>query len=297
MPYLGIAIGLAALAFCLYQAFSNLRKARSIEDTPTAKVRSAPQGYIELTGFARSTGEGGLLAPLTSTPCVWYRYRVEQYVSNSRRSGGNWKTIRKGRSERHFQLEDNTGHCLIQPVRAEISSTRQRWHGSTPHPTSGPGTGGGLLTQLVGSRYRYTEERIHDGDWIYTAGFFQSVNPPSADEQAETRMKTLLNEWKQDHAGLLARFDSDGDGQVDLQEWERARQQAAQDAYREVLTDFDHSPLHFMTQSPNRSQPYLISSRDPGLLAKKYRQQAAIYGSLLALAALVAATGTYRYLL
>lgn len=32
----------------------NLRKARTIEDTPIAKIRSAAQGYVGINGFARA---------------------------------------------------------------------------------------------------------------------------------------------------------------------------------------------------------------------------------------------------
>ena len=47
---LSVLSALALLA--LYFAFRNLHRARLIEDTPTSRIRSAHQGYVELIGEA-----------------------------------------------------------------------------------------------------------------------------------------------------------------------------------------------------------------------------------------------------
>ncbi|WP_455203621.1 hypothetical protein [Kaarinaea lacus] len=60
--YLLLAIGGGVVAF--YFAFLYLKRARIIEDTPTSKIRSAAQGYVELQGRAQ-TMEG---APIIAIP-------------------------------------------------------------------------------------------------------------------------------------------------------------------------------------------------------------------------------------
>jgi len=43
----------------------NLRRARTIEDTPMAKIRSAAQGYISVGGLAQAIDDDPVIAPLT----------------------------------------------------------------------------------------------------------------------------------------------------------------------------------------------------------------------------------------
>ena len=54
LPALAFGIGIALLlgGAALWGAFNFLKRKRIIEDTPTALVRSAPQGYVELQGQA-----------------------------------------------------------------------------------------------------------------------------------------------------------------------------------------------------------------------------------------------------
>ena len=58
-------------------AFRWMHVARVIEDTPTSRVRSAAQGYVELEGRARPLAGTLNLAPMTQRDCVWWRYRVQ----------------------------------------------------------------------------------------------------------------------------------------------------------------------------------------------------------------------------
>ena len=57
---------------------SALSRLRTIRDTPTSKIASAAQGYVELTGHGRPFGEQPLLGKLSLLPCLWYRYKIER---------------------------------------------------------------------------------------------------------------------------------------------------------------------------------------------------------------------------
>ena len=73
--FLGLSVGVAAAGF--WYAFRNLLRARTIEDTPTAKIRSAQQGYVELTGQTKSMNGDATKAPLTGIGCCCTPYRVD----------------------------------------------------------------------------------------------------------------------------------------------------------------------------------------------------------------------------
>ncbi len=67
------------------------RRAWRLADTPIARIRPAPQGYVELYGRARLLPGPPILAPLSSLPCAWYRYQIEE-----RSSGGRWWSVESG---------------------------------------------------------------------------------------------------------------------------------------------------------------------------------------------------------
>lgn len=146
----GLAIGGFALC-CFYLIWRNFTRARLIDDTPTARLRSAPQGYIELQGQARCLPDKPVFAPLTGSACVWYRFRIEREES-SRRSGSRWSEVEAGRSEVPFVLQDTTGECLVDPRHAEVTPVIKKvWHGSSRWPGSRERRG--FLGALLGTRY------------------------------------------------------------------------------------------------------------------------------------------------
>ncbi len=110
--------------------FYFVRRARLIEDTPTSKVRSAAQGYLELHGTGRNMEGEPLVAPLTGTPCTWYSYKIERKVLAGK--GSRWRTVKSETSTSPFLLVDETGHCIVNPRGAEVvPATRQVWHGDS----------------------------------------------------------------------------------------------------------------------------------------------------------------------
>ncbi len=260
--------------FSWYASFRGLKTARLIEDTPTSRIRSAPQGYIEIIGEAEDTPDAeGIRAKLTGTPCVWYSYEIEKYQSSGKNS--SWRTVEKGASKAPIILNDSTGRCFVHPDRADVTThIKQVWHGSSRHPTSTRNQG------LFSRRYRYTEKRILAGQQIYALGQFETMHPPSAVDQSKAAMNALINQWKQDYDSLVAKYDRDGSGDIDLQEWEQVRADAQAEAEQQVLDNYDHTPVNVMTYSPSRSQPFVISTSEPKALSKRYRWQFIGFGML-----------------
>ena len=270
-------IGACALGGIALMA-RNLRKARTIEDTPTAKIRSAAQGYISISGIARAIDEETVIAPLTGRPCLWYHYTIERRDRDD--DGSRWTVIERGTSDTWFALDDGTGVCHIDPRRAEVTAAiALRWQGDERTPTSAPrGPQPSIVFskkyRLFSQRYRYTENRIHAQEWVYALGWFETLHAPSLAERSAAQTKLLLNQWKQDRDTLLARFDRNRDGEIDLQEWEHARQAAALQAQHEVRQQPSEPAVNTMSRSPVREQPYLLASKDPHDMASKYRRNA-----------------------
>ncbi len=272
----------------LYFAFRNLYRARLIEDTPTSRIRSAPQGYVELIGTAAMMSGEPVIAPLSGLPCCWWRYRIEQKHDDK-----GWRVTRSETSDSLFLLRDETGECIIDPDGATISpSGRTVWYGATPTPAAGPDTGTGtfnLQSSVFGVKvsvnntfvndYRYTEETIIPGDPLYAIGLFKSLG--EADRQAirDDMIKERLRQWKADHARLLKRFDRNRDGLIDEREWELARRSARTEVMREQMRERDDFTIHTLSDTGSRTRPLLISTREEFDIVRRFRLWT---GSLLA---------------
>jgi hypothetical protein len=269
--------------YSFYLVWRNFHRARIIEDTPTARVRSAPQGYVELQGAARVLPEQPILSALTHTPCVWYRFRIEQERGRSR-SGPNWSEVESGSSEIPFVFFDATGECLVDPRRAEVTPGHKRtWYGSSRWP--GGEEKRGFFGELVGGRYRYTEERI-DGQEVYLLGWFDTLR--STDQPVDAELSRRLQVWKQDYPALLQRFDSNRDGQIDENEWQTARQQAQRAVIEDRAARSAEPAINIIRSAGQQAYPFLISARPQFLLSDRYRRHAqyALVGCMVAAALL-----------
>lgn len=273
----------AGAALCLTGGWlwvSRWSKVRHLLDTPTSRIRSAAQGYVELTGILHElAGVPRVMAPLTGSPCLWWRYRIEEYRSNGK--NGSWRVVEQGSSEHLLCLADATGECLIDPRGAEVlPARRQRWSGSQRHPRGLPPTG--MLAWFSGTRrYRYTEERLHAGEPLYAIGDFRTAGGGRQGFDRQAAKGQVLREWKGNYAGLLQRFDSNGDGQIDQAEWHRVRLAAGFEAEDRHRLASARAAQHRLVR-PEQNLPFVLSSHGEEVLARRYRWQAA-GGALLCL--------------
>jgi hypothetical protein len=259
--WIGALGGIAVLAFAAWTM--SFRRGRAILDTPTSRIESAAQGYVELVGRGQHHPAGPVLSKLTGLPCLWYRYLVEQKTGKDR-----WVRVDAGRSEQTFILEDDSGRCLVDPEHAEVITRRKD-------------------TWMQGS-YRYTEWLILPQASVYAIGQFSTLGGANADLSLNRDVSELLAEWKRDKAGLLARFDLDGDSEISEEEWLLARQAARREIRRrhhEIRLDAGTHMLH----RPHDGRLFLISDLDPDALARRYRIWARVH--LAAFLASVAGAG------
>jgi hypothetical protein len=251
---LSIAALVAIALFSFWAAFNNLRRARVIEDTPTSRIRSAAQGFLELQGVAELMDGQPILAPLTGTRCAWYRYKIEKHQRSGK--SRNWVVKEQGTSDELFLLRDDTGECVVDPEGAKVTpSGKDIWYGDSERPVGGPA---GAQRWFGGNRYRYSEWRILAGDPLYAIGYFHTQSSAADMPSTAAEVRELLREWKRD-AAAMRQFDANGDGQIDMQEWD-----AAQQAARKLVVAAQHERatepgVDLLRQPDNRQQPYLLS--------------------------------------
>jgi len=272
------------IGLCLFGGWlfvSNWSRTRYLLDTPTSKVSSAAQGYVELAGILLELSSPNLFGPLTGKPCQWWRYRIEEYSSDAK--GRRWRVIEKGTSEGWLRLSDGSGECLIDPHGAMVLPARREvWTGDQRHPQgtiSGSGSWLGLIG--LGKQYRYIEERLHTGEPLYAIGDFRTFGGEQGFDLQAAKGR-VVREWKGDFAGLLRRFDGDGNGRLDEAEWRLvhlAAQLEAEDRHRQRAS----LPLQHRLAQPDAALPFVLSSHGQEVLAKRFFWQA-LGGAVLCLA-------------
>ena len=269
---LGASILIALVSF--YYFVRNWKRLRIIEDTPTSRLRSAHQGYVELEGKGQFIDDRAIYAPLSNHPCLWFRSQIEQQetFTENGRTQTRWNVVYKNISNHRFKLTDGLNSCHVDPDGAEVNGNEKLvWYGNTEWP---------IRTQLLESQsfihamknnYRYSEWLILPGQPLYVLGQFKTWSA-AAQQSVRNVMIDLLNDWKQDQQKLRERFDTNQDGSIDQKEWEIARQQAqseAQKIHDQLALEPD---TNIIAKPENSTQPFIISIYPQARLIQQYRR-------------------------
>ena len=227
----------------LFAWYSALRRLHLISGTPTSRIASAAQGYVELIGRGKP-GSPPLISKLRVLPCLWYRWKVEQ-----RDRENKWTTLDQGESSDYFVLRDDSGECVVDPTNAEIITKHH--------------------DEWFSGEYRYTEWKLIQNDYLYALGEFKTVGGSSSTLNHNDLVKQVLNEWKMDNKDLLKRFDLDNNGELGMDEWMLARQAAKREANKRLAEARAEPDTNFMLQ-PHDGRLYLLSNLPPEKLAGRY---------------------------
>lgn len=249
-------------------------RARTISDVPTSRIRSAPQGYVELIGTGRNLQGPPIVSPLSGQSCLWFSYRIEERQSYGNSGERGWKTIERVSSDGIFSIEDGTGTCIIDPEGAQvIPHVDRRWYGNSANANNGK--------WMFNARYRFREQRL-ESDWpLYAIGSFRTLGIPVPDSANE--VASLLRELKRDPKRMQA-FDRNRDGQVDENEWSLARHWAKREVERRTVEETPPE-AHSLMSRGNGQRPYILSGKSEDELINQYRRQS-IAGLALLLAGL-----------
>lgn len=242
-PVRQAAVMLISIA-ALFGWLRAIHHSRLILDTPTSRIASAAQGYVELFGEGRPLSGTPLLSPMNALPVLWYRLKIEQ------KSGDKWITQSDIESDASFLLDDGSGLCAVDPEGAEMLVSRKDVERRDD--------------------MRYTQWCLLQRDPIYAIGDFTTLGSIDLAHDTAAQVRELLAEWKTNRAGLLERFDVDGDGEIDLREWELARAEARREIRREQAELRSAAEAHVLRKPPGR-RLYLISDLDPQQLGKRYQ--------------------------
>jgi len=258
--------GLASL-WALNRFFVRLRRDRLLADTPLVRIRSAAQGYVKVAGRASPAGSAPIASPLSLRPCVWWKYELA-HEERDEKGNTHWHTVERAASVELFTLTDEDAQCLVGPINAEITpSTRDIWYGSRPRPQGPPPPSS---SRLASGPWRYTEQLLSPGDWLSVMGELRSH---SELDDLNSAVGEKLRQWKLDQARLLARFDTNHDGQIDAAEWEVARAAAT----REVQSPPGGVSRIRVISQPRGAEPYLIAPLSPERLEKREKLLAMAY--------------------
>ena len=241
---------------------SSHRRASAIADIATSRIGSAAQGYVELYGRASVNPENLIKSPLSGIACIWFRYKVYSKDNHDR----EWRELSSGVSDTTFEITDSTGKCQVDPDDAEVVSPDKR-----------------VSYQGV---YKHVEELLFAGGSIYVLGEFTTVGGANSVLSVREDVSDLLSEWKKDTTQLKKRFDLDGNGEIDMQEWELARKAAIREVEKQHREIRAESGVHVI-RAPRDRRLFLISSMSPQKLRQRYQWWGYFHLAILVLSIVV----------
>ncbi|MDR2240066.1 MAG: hypothetical protein LBE33_06440 [Zoogloeaceae bacterium] len=262
-----IVCGALVAVISFFAWMGNFRRGRAIANVPTSKIGSAARGYVEIYG--RADGNHDLVsAKVGSLPCVWFRCRTFRKVEGMEPPSNNWRQIDYAVSDTLFEVADDSGRCMVDPDDAEVIATHRR-------------------TWREGD-YKYVEDQLFNTDSIYVLGEFQTIGGAYGPLSASEDIAALLAEWKRDRVTLLKKFDLDGNGEIDMREWELARKAAAREVEKQHRELRQQPGVHVM-RKPASGRLFLISNLSPQQLRRKYLLWGALHLGIffVSLAALI----------
>lgn len=260
-------ISLASTLFGFAAAFYFFMRKRIMEDTPTSKIRSAAQGYVEIDGTGNLLEGPPITGPITGKTCTWYSYKIEEHRRGNKNS--SWSTVDKGVSEELFLIVDETGECIIDPDGASVTpAEKDVWYGATARPSRGPAVSSGFLSS---GRYRYTESRLHPKEPLYAIGLFNTVGGAGDVFDPNSDVREVLKEWKQNSELMLKKFDTNKDGQIDMDEWQAVRAAALKEVMSKHNERKVETPVNMLSRTRDSRRPFLLSALPQHSLIKRYQ--------------------------
>ena len=274
-----ILLLLAALFFLTYQIIINYRYYRFMADTPTSRIASAAQGYVEIKGVGEMLPGEETRSPFSQRRCLWYQCIVEQRKNIGKST--RWHQISHEISDQIFYLEDETGRCIIIPEGAHIIPSHEyHWYGnSLQDKTRGALRSGSWLRFLGIGRYRFTERLILVAEPVYAIGFFKSIQKNAEPEDIQRRVNDLVKGWKKQPLKYLSAFDIDKNGRIQREEWKLVRRHA-----RHLILKNQQQGAHHTLQQPQQDdQPFVISALSERQLLKRKYYRLIVYSVLFLL--------------
>jgi len=252
------------IGFILFKTITTYQRFRYIGDTPTSRIASAAQGYVELKGWGEMMPGLTITSPFSQRRCLWYQCIVEK--RQRLRNHNVWVEESNEVSDHLFYLQDESGSTVIDPDGAHvIPSSKKTWFGSHPQARLQGGLKNSWLNTHLGfGRYRFTEKLISVADPLYVIGMFTTSQKNIDPDTLHGQVEALVKQWKTNPAYYLKSFDQDNNGKIQKQEWLKIRRHAE----NSILEQRGQTVHHLMQKPRESNQPYVISTRSEEQLLK-----------------------------
>ncbi len=218
-PLIVAAISIIFGVALIYLELKNFRKARKIQDLARIDIASAPQGLVELEGYAWPRINS--LQAVCGREVVYYNYKVEQLVKHGKSS--SWVTKFEFDYEKPFFVIDSSGVCVVQPIKncVDIVETHRKLSGYAEDITALRGCLAkvGFFAALFKGSYRLAEKKILVGSPIYICGELVAYNGPAQKISGDYK-KFLQNikTIKINPVFKMQKFDFNRDGKITEEE-------------------------------------------------------------------------------
>ena len=252
----------------LYSGYQVYRRFRIMSGTATSKIRSAPQGYVELKGVGEWMPGDSIHSPFSGRRCLWYQCTLDRRKRSKKRT--SWTNISNQVSDQLFHLVDETGKCVIDPENAHVvPEVEKQWFGDSMDAKANLPESSFSFSQ---KSYRFTEKIITPATEIYLLGNFQTKRHVPAESFVESETKALILEWKLKPAKYLSKFNHDANDIIQDREWNAIRQAAR----RQVLATLtrQNEAQNLMSKPAHTDQPYILSATPEEKLLKKKKWKA-----------------------
>ncbi len=249
-----------AILASIFASIFNYWRLLKITEAPISTIAAAAQGYVEL--FGKAITDKPLKTPYQNIPCVWYRAWV--YANREGDDDSidllNQQLLDYSESQLSFTLDDGTGQCTVNPSGAEVVYFEARTWRKNDH--------------------RYAEEYLPMNKPIYVIGQLDTRHEVLDDDAIKHYLSEKLTNWKTNQQQLINRFDQNRDGQIDMAEWQLARQEALKEVKAEHAMQANTG--NFTLAKP-AGKLFLISAKSPQQLRDSYKMWLAIQLGMLAL--------------
>lgn len=254
-----VYIALAGVLVCTLACVFHYWRYLKISEAPISSISSAAQGYVELYGKAST--EKPLATPYHGIPCVWFRAWVFSNPQNNHHAQQllDNRLLDYQESQSPFTLEDESGRCVVNPAGAEVIYYQARTWRKNNH--------------------RYVEEYLPARQSIYVIGALDTRKDILDSKKLTHEVSAHLKALKQMPARLLHLYDHDLNGEIDMHEWELARQDAIHQV--KAAHAMQAHTSGFVLSKPAGKQLFLISAKSPLQLRKNHLQWLTAFMALL----------------
>jgi hypothetical protein len=267
------------------RGFHQMKRQRLVEDMPTSKNRSAPQGLVELQGYAWPVEKTVRCTKLND--CASYSILLQEYRRNGRKNS-YWVTVFEAKVAADFLLLDPTGAIYVNTESAEkeVRIRETNWEGLSTELQQqllnttlvGANAAGfpptpGILGSLFGGRFRIVEYFVTLGSPVLALGEFKTYSAKPFKITPSTGLSKFFEKVKSDpnlKIGTSTKyFDLDKNGKVEPDEVRRGMHYLARSLMNTTAPETDAPDIpYYGTISNSENHPLYVADAHRNMVAQ-----------------------------